>query len=379
MTKILYFYPDNPLIINQGNNSRAHSLLLYFKSRNFEVDLVGEAKDNFTQKDLTSLEEKGLITKGHLIRKRKKNGLSYLFMHSIPNRIKNGTKYFNRIGVGQKKDFETILKENKYNHIIISYVLFADFIRNKKLLKNAKVTVDTHDFFTAQFSSLKNFKLGRSFETEMRLLNKFDAIWSISIEEKFIFSQFLPHKEVLTVAHGLENRHHLKNFKPTIDIFYVASNNPHNTNSAKWFFEKVYPLLPKNSKITVVGRVNEVIPDLENVEKITFAKDIDPFYENCKITICPMLTGTGLKIKVVESLAYGIPVVCNERGVDGLLSKINNGCLVSNIPSEFANNIINLLNDDVFYSKQAENAKKFFSDSLDKEIVFKNLDLFFEN
>jgi len=53
------------------------------------------------------------------------------------------------------------------------------------------------------------------------------------------------------------------------------------------------------------------------------------FYQNVSIVICPMFSGTGVKIKVLEALSYGIPVVTNQRGVDGLLNKSANGCLVT--------------------------------------------------
>ena len=119
----------------------------------------------------------------------------------------------------------------------------------------------------------------------------------------------------------------------------MGSNNPHNTNAAKWFFDKVYPLLPDTIKITVVGRVCSAVPEKENIEKIEYAENLSEYYKKSKITICPMLSGTGLKIKVVESLSYGIPIVCNTRGVDGLLNKLNNGCIVTNDPNEFSNAI----------------------------------------
>ena len=294
------------------------------------------------------------------------------------NRIIHGTGLFNRLGVGQLKDFSSILKSNEYDYIIISYALFAPFVKNRKLTKNAKVIVDTHDFFTAQFKDHKKFKLGKVFETEIKLLNKFDVLWSISVEEKFIFSQFLPSKDIITIPHGIKDHSANRSDKLNIDIFYIGSNNPHNLNSAKWFFEKVYPLLPQQIQITIVGRVNQVIDDYPNVRKIEFAESLDELYQSSKVTICPMLSGTGLKIKVVESLSYGIPVVCNERGVDGLLSKINNGCLVSNNPNEFADFIEKLLNDEEYYNKISREGKEFFTQSLDENIVFKKLDYFFE-
>ena len=384
MTKILYFYPDNPLNLNQGNNARANNLLHYFKSRQFDIDFVGEHKkkyaerENFVPQDLEKLKELDLINNGYLIRERKRSGLTYLFKYSIPRMFSKYSKDFYYLGVGQKQDFEAIFKENTYDYIIISYVLFTAFIGNKKLLKNTKIIVDTHDFFTAQFSSKKRFKLGKAFETEIHLLKQYDIIWTISNDEQFVFSQFLPNKKIVTIAHGLANKSepHIKTTFP-IDIFYIASKNPHNVQAAHWFFDKVYPLLDENIKITVVGRICDEIPDLKNVKKVRFAEKIGGYYQDSKITICPMLSGTGLKIKVVESLSFGKPVVCNERGVDGLESKTNNGCLVSNSPEIFAKNISKLLQDDMFYKKQAQAAQTFFSQSLDQEHIYKKLDAVF--
>ena len=197
-------------------------------------------------------------------------------------RLKNGTKNFNRIGVGQQKEFEKILSENKYDYILISYVLFAPFVQNKNLIKGARTIVDTHDFFTAQFHGNNLKKTGNNFKTELKYLNKFDNIWTISTDEEFIFSQFLPTKEIQTIPHGIADHTETKETKSSIDIFYVGSNNPHNTNAAKWFFDKVYPLLPDTIKITVVGRVCSAVPEKENIEKIEYAENLSEYYKKSK-------------------------------------------------------------------------------------------------
>ncbi|ANW96827.1 hypothetical protein AXE80_11285 [Wenyingzhuangia fucanilytica] len=378
MLKILFFYPDNPLDINQGNNARVNALLHYFKANNFEIDFVGEESAIFSKEDLLEFQNSKLVKKAQLIRKRKKSGLRYLFAHSILNKIKHKTGLFTRLGVGQQKDFEDILRNNQYDYILISYVLFAPLINNKKLLKGAKTIVDTHDFFTAQFKDHKKCKdIGTVFKTELKLLNQFDAIWAISVEEKFIFNQFLPHKNIELIPHGIDDKHQLKSENPSIDIFYVASPNPHNVASIKWFFKDVYPLLKKDIKITIVGRIINFIENYDNVTKLERVEDLSEFYKQSKITMCPMLSGTGLKIKVVESLSYGTPVVCNERGIDGLLNKINNGCLTTNNHKEFANYIHTLLANKDFYNQQASNAITFFNSSLSLKYVHQKLNNFF--
>ncbi|OIQ69122.1 glycosyl transferases group 1 [mine drainage metagenome] len=158
------------------------------------------------------------------------------------------------------------------------------------------------------------------------------------------------------------------------DLVYVASDNIHNIRSSKWFFEKVYPLLPAGLKIGVIGKINHSIADSYNIERVLFTEDLGTYYNDSKIAICPMLQGTGVKVKVIEAMAYGLPVVCTSRGADGLPNKQDNGCLVSDQPIEFAENIIALLKNELFYDKHASLSKAMFNNNFKKEVVFKILD-----
>ena len=81
-----------------------------------------------------------------------------------------------------------------------------------------------------------------------------------------------------------------------------------------------------------------------------------------------MLSGTGIKIKVIEALSYGIPVVTNRRGVDGLVNKKENGCLVSDDPKIFAEEITRLLKDEIFYNQMRDNAISYFKNNHDPKL-----------
>lgn len=376
--RILYFYPENPLLKNQGNNARALALLEYFKVRGIDVDFVGVYGNNFQQDDIVSLKNKKYIKEGYLLKNfsRKKHQLRYFFLYSLPRKILGQIKDFDR-RLGQGKVFEEIAMQKEYDFILISYAYWAKLIDNIKEAKpNTKFVIDTHDFLTSQFQNLKGFQLGKYFETEMRLLNKFDEVLVISNEEKYVFSQFLD-KPVSIVTHALRENFHAFETNKRFDVVYVASNNDHNIKAAKWFFSEVYPKLDKNLQIVVVGRVEAFCPDEENITKIAFVEDLDAIYKVSKIAICPMLSGTGLKIKVVEALSHGLPVVCNERGLDGLLNKTNNGCLMTNNPEEFAKYLTQLHQDETFYEKQAQDSKSFFEAHHSIEATYSELDHIF--
>ena len=59
-------------------------------------------------------------------------------------------------------------------------------------------------------------------------------------------------------------------------------------------------------------------------------------------------------------MEYGLPVVCNERGVDGLPDKTESGCLVTEDPIEFANYICKLLNDQEYYAQISNKTKHYY-------------------
>ena len=378
--RILYFYPENPLSFSQGNNSRALSLLHYFKNRNIHIDFVGEESKEFSQDAINELKSGDLIKNGYLLKKEKKssNIVKYYLNYSFPKKFNSKFKDFDRTKFGYKEQFSKILKDNEYDIIIISYVYWSPLLDNVTKGTKTKWIVDTHDFLTSQFQDHKKFALDRYFKREINLMQKFDDVWVISSEEKYLFSQFVK-SPVSLVTHGLPNNIETSSkTEKTIDLVYVASENFHNIKSANWFFKEVYPFLSSDIKITVVGKIGNHIPKFENVENLVFVKDLDEVYKKSKIAICPMLSGTGVKIKVIESLSHGIPVVCTERGVDGLLNKTNNGCLTTNDPSLFSDYINKLLNDAEFYKQNHLEAKKFFEDSFDIKKTYNVLDGIFK-
>lgn len=377
--KILYFYPENPLLLNQGNNARANSLLHYFKSRSIDVDFAGVEAENFTYSDISDLETKNLIKKGYLLKefKRKENRLKYLFSFSIPNKFLRKIKHFNRIRFGNQSYFNSILKSNEYDYIIISYAYWAGLVIDNPYLKNAKLCIDTHDFLTSQFQDLSGFNLGRYFQKEIEILNRFDKIFVISAEENYLFSQFAK-KEVITLSHMIENKSNSISSDKKYDLIYVASSNSHNIDSANWFFKEVYPLLNKELRILVIGKICDYIPDFDNVTKLAFVESLDDYYSKSKVAICPMLSGTGLKIKVVEALSFGLPVVCNSRGVDGMVNKTNNGCLVTNVPQEFADNVELLINNEGAYSIISNYGKEYFINNNDTQKCYNKIDAIFK-
>jgi len=223
----------------------------------------------------------------------------------------------------------------------------------------------------------KKLDIGREFSAEIDILKKFNEIWTYSIEEEYIFEQFTGKKvNLIPISFKADA---INNFaQAKYPVVYVAGNNPHNVVSAKWYVDQVVPLLG-DIKTYVVGSICDKMDDHPNIVKLGIVEDLDAFYKQSKISICPMLTGTGVKIKVLEALSFGIPVVTSRRGVDGLLNKTQNGCLVSQTEFEFARNIKNLLEDEAYHREIAAQGYSYFTVNHAEEKERKFLDAIFLN
>ena len=356
--------PDNPIAGKAGNTTRLRGMLSYFNDNNsLDVTFVS-LKDwgMWKEKEANSFQNKYANIKLELLEKKfKKNFFKYIFLYKIPYFFKS-----NSIDISSyilRKDFEKIANAQKFDTIIVSYASWGKIIDDVK--GNPYLIIDTHDFLTAQKSSKKN-QVGRYFQDEMKILGKFDEIWTYSVEEEYIFEQFTE-KKVTMIPVSFPINFNQKNTTSKYEVIYVASDNPHNIAGINWFLKEVLPYL-KEVNIHIIGKICNVVGDYKNVIKHGLVDDLDEFYRNSKIAICPMLSGTGIKIKVIEALSYGIPVVTNRRGVDGLVNKKENGCMVSDDPKVFANNIIQLLEDENFYTQTRNESISYFKKNHDPQL-----------
>lgn len=375
--------PDNPLKKNAGNKIRALSFLHYFKSRGFQIHFVSEYFwGNWTEQDIIEFENSGLAFKTSVLKRKasKKNLLFYFIAYKLPEFFRGLLHHsFPDLATYRLKSaFNNILKQDQFDYVFVNYASWAGLIERNPLLKGAKTIIDTHDFLTAQ--NQHKFNIGKSLNEEIRRLSLFDRVLAISAEEQYIFDQFCK-SQVTLAPMMIEKPSNI--FIPfqekKIDLIYVASKNPHNVTSFKWFIEEVYPLLPQSISVCIIGQISAYINgSYPNITTIPFAEDLGDYYQQAKVAVCPMLSGTGVKIKVIEALSYHLPVVCNSRGVDGLLNKSNNGCLVSDTPEGFSSYILALLNDVKTYEEQSLLAKYTFESGYEQETCYKKLDELFK-
>ena len=149
-----------------------------------------------------------------------------------------------------------------------------------------------------------------------------------------------------------------------------------NIEAVIWFYENCWKIIIKklpHTKFVIAGRNPSLkIKKLNNEKNITVTGEVSSIIDvlkESKVSIAPMISGSGMQFKVLESMSESIPVVATEIGLGDLKSVIGRDILVSNDPLEFSDYVIRLLLDDKFCQKIGENGKKYLLKNHSYEVL----------
>ena len=189
-------------------------------------------------------------------------------------------------------------------------------------------------------------------ELELAMLAKYDHIIVLTDIDKGILSQYLPQKHIyvspaLTSA-GKVQEH--KTFQPSRDLVFVGGGDHFpNADGIIWFCKEVFPLLKQKSvlpKVFVVGKWGEGIQNLihyicPEIIFTGFVDDLNTFL-NGKISIVPIRIGSGMRMKILDTISATAPLVTTSKGCEGLPFVNQQDCLIADSAEAFADNIDNL-------------------------------------
>lgn len=167
-----------------------------------------------------------------------------------------------------------------------------------------------------------------------------------------------------------ENLSHIKRQKTNTDVlFYGAMGRKENYLSAVWFIEKVMPLLKDDGIRFVVLGSNppQVLKELEsdNICVTGFVKNIRPYFEKSLCLVAPLVLGAGIKVKILEALSSGLPVLTNSVGIEGIPAHDNIDYIHCENPQDYVNAVKRALRKELF--DVGEMGKLFIKDTYNLE------------
>jgi glycosyltransferase involved in cell wall biosynthesis len=140
-----------------------------------------------------------------------------------------------------------------------------------------------------------------------------------------------------------------------------------------WFLEQVYPLVKAqvpSAKVMVTGNhANRVLPRAADAIFTGHVEDVRPLIASATASIAPMLAGGGTRLKILEAMALGTPVVTTRKGAEGLDVRPEVDILIGDAPEEFARHVVRLLREPGVRQKLSDAAFQLVKERYDWSVV----------
>lgn len=218
---------------------------------------------------------------------------------------------------------------------------------------------------------------------ELYFWKKTNRLVAVSEEDKKVMQQLIPGIKVDVIPNGVDAVHFaakkIAKKKPA-RVMYGVTNFEwlQNVEAVQTLLEDVWPnihkALPK-VKLWIVGRlIPETLVSLanqrEDIEITESIEDARDAYGGATIMVTPIKGSGGTRLKILEAMAAGLPIVSTSIGVAGLNLTNGKQAIISDTSEGLAKNTIKLLNDPGLAKKIGENGKKFVEKHYDwKSIV----------
>jgi polysaccharide biosynthesis protein PslH len=168
---------------------------------------------------------------------------------------------------------------------------------------------------------------GRLAEAEKAIVRTADLVWTCSRRDCDYFREAVPGARVEVAPNGVDCDA-IQPLPPsaTKEILFVGyfRHRP-NLDGVLYFAREVYPLLRAkvpDATLCIVGRgAPPEVVSLAGIPGITVAGEVpelEPYYRRCAASVVPLRAGGGTRLKILESMAFGRPVVSTTIGAEGL-------------------------------------------------------------
>ena len=247
----------------------------------------------------------------------------------------------------------------EYSHAAVYLNKINDLIKYKTNFSNTRTIISIHDIISQSFlrKSEKNPILGievaRLFKFEKELYSSVNELWVLSKKDRNILTSLFSIPESKIVVKHPPLSEFIYKIKRDIEqienkslLFWAAMNRPENEQAAINFIQKCFTYLRKidpEYKLYIVGsNPSAKIKQFENENIIVtgFIEDPSHFFEKAQIGIVPLLQGAGIKLKTLEMLQAGLPVISTSVGAEGIENSTN--IFVNDNFSDWVNIITNL-------------------------------------
>ena len=305
------------------------------------------------------------------------------FIHLFNNKSYHISRFENR---ALQTKLSELINRKQFDVIVFESIFAAAHIDQIKSECNAHLIYRAHnvehkiwnDLAQGEDNPIKKWYLQhlskRLKSFELNFINKVDSIFSISQIDQTFFKQYSNHSHYVPVSMIHEQK--LLKIKKSI-CFLGAFNWAPNKEAVMWFVEDIFYNLIKEFPFLhfeIAGSFSEEISALAKIKNIRLHGFVDSskeFMSANGIFVAPLLSGSGVKMKVIEAMSMGVPCVLSTHAAEGLdLPSIIPICRTKD---DFIKKLSLLLNDEQHCIDIGNAGRTFIQNNFSTELVSKKI------
>ena len=289
----------------------------------------------------------------------------------------------------------SILQKTNYDIIQLETLFTTPYINCIKKHSKAKIVLRSHNIeykIWKRLASSTTNPIKRAYlrllanrinKYEISILNEYDAVAAITSDDAKEMKELGSTKPIITIPFGINTTIFNKNENTQEEfpsLFHLGAMNWRpNEAGVKWFLENVWETIHKKHphlKFYLAGRYMPAwLKNLkkENLVIIGEVDDALKFISSKGIMIVPLLSGGGMRVKIIEGMAARKTIISTSIGAEGIPYENGKHILIADTPDEFVKSIDTCLQDVSLYKTIGRNAQKLVEDHFDNKKICSSL------
>jgi glycosyltransferase involved in cell wall biosynthesis len=207
----------------------------------------------------------------------------------------------------------------------------------------------------------------KKFEVDM--VSQLDGVINLSKEDRTIYQMFASNTPLTSIPIAfnqslLKNYSYEKQFEKQTIVYHLGSMDWRpNIQGVLWFIKEVLPILTKLQPDVQIRLAGKKMPRIfhtyqgANLHVDGEVENALQYQEDKAILIVPLLTGSGIRVKIIEALALGKSIISTTIGAQGIEYSNGENILIADDPRSFAEAIVKCVNSLELQKKLSENSK----------------------
>jgi len=374
--KILMISPTLPWPLNMGSKIRIYYVLRGLTGAGHEVTLLTLAHEPYGPEDLVAL--KAYCQELHVIPVKNRPRLQAAIRSIVSRRSFRVAKF-------ESPELRQAVAEALQGDYDILWVHFLEtlaYIPQPRLrARKPLVVLDQHnaderfwETYAREGSPwvrlFAKFNLWQLRGIQASFLKQVDVILSASKEDADFTQRRLPNPatQAWVVPNGVDTevlRPPDAAGRNNRIIFCGGMDVLMNIDAVEWFARRVFPRVRKavpDAEFWIVGR--DPVPRVKALASLPYVRvtgpveDVRPYYAKVKLAVAPFRYGGGTKLKVLEAMALGVPVVATPVGCQGIEATPGKHLFKEDNEKAFAEHVVNLLQDESLRLQIAMKARR---------------------